>query len=143
MIWVPYASATASTSTLASEHLMDVVFQGMQCLRDMYTEDVSGRDVRAWRQHGPGLIYYVLAAELEMRRRGLPGEKRVYRAFTWVARENESMTPKMPPWWGEPSLHESHRSHLISIDPEHYARRMPVSTRLGLKLLWPGERKLR
>lgn len=140
MIWVPFVSTKANIDVLSVGHLIDVVMQGLQCLRDMYS-NVGGRDVQAWGQHPQGLIYYVIYAETEMRRRGFSGEPRVYSAFTYVSRNQESMAPIMPSWYGNPEIHLSQRSHLIRVDPEYYARRLPLTTPLELPLVWPKERK--
>lgn len=142
MIWLPYANVKANTDVLADGQLFDVVFQGLQCLRNIYQGDLNWRDAAAWCSRPAGLLFYVLAAEQEMQRRGFPRERKVFKAFTSIAREYESLSPVMPPWYGDPALHQSHRSHLIRIDPEHYTRRMPFTTPLELPLIWPGERKL-
>lgn len=142
MIWLPFANVRANLDVLTINHVYDVVYMGMQCLRDIYSE-VLGRDVRAWRNHPQGLLYYVIAAEQEMRKRGKEGEPGVSHAFTWFGRNEKTMSPIMPSWYGDPKFHLAQRSHLIRVDPVHYARRLPLTTPLELALIWPSERKLK
>ena len=42
----------------------------------------------------------------------------------------------LPPWVGDPALHESHRSKLIAKDPERYRPLFP-GTPEGLEYVWP------
>jgi hypothetical protein len=142
MIWLPFPNVRANLDVLSDGHLTDVVYQGMQCLRDVYA-GVLGRDVRAWRKHPQGLLFYVLSADKELRARGMGAGTNIAAAFTWISRQENTMVPKMPSWYGEPSLHLSHRSHLIRCEPEWYTRRLPFTTPLDLPLVWPSERKLR
>lgn len=142
MIWLPFANIRACLDVLTIDHVYDVVYEGMQCLRDIYTDNVNGRDVRAWRNHPQGLLFYVLAAEKEMRKRGMTGEPRVNNAFTWLGRNEPSMAPTMPSWYGDPAFHLAQRSHLIKVDPVHYARRLPLDTPLELPLIWPTDRRI-
>lgn len=142
MIWLPFANLRANLDVLTIDHIYDVVFAGMQCLRDIHVEEVSGRDVRAWRNHPVGLLMYVVAAEQEMRRRGMSGEPRVKTAFTWLGRNEPTMAPRMPAWYGDPAFHLSQRSHLIRVDPVHYARRLPLTTPLHLPVIWPVDRRI-
>jgi hypothetical protein len=143
VIWLPYANIRKNLDVLNDEHVQDVVIEGMQCLRDIYSAGVLGRDVRAWRKHPQGLLFYVISAEHELRKRGLIGEPRIRQAFTWVSRTEDTLAPVMPSWYGDPAFHLAQRSHLIRVDPEHYARRLPFTTPLELPIIWPTERKLR
>lgn len=143
MIWLPFANVKANIDVLTDAHICDVVFEGMQCLRDIHEPSVAGRDERAWRNHPAGLLFYIIAAEAEMRRRGMDGEPRVFSAFTWISRRSATMSPQMPSWYGDPAFHESQRSHLIRVNPLHYARRLPPTTRLELPVIWPSERKVK
>lgn len=142
MIWLPFANVKSNLTTLTDEHVMDVVFEGMQCLRNIYAENISWRDARMWVDGPAGLLFYVVAAEKEMRERGHDPEPRVRKAFVAIARAYESLSPKMPLWYGNPEFHRAQRSHLIRVNPEHYARRMPFTTPLEMPLMWPGEGRL-
>jgi hypothetical protein len=144
MIWLPYPNVRANLDVLADEHVTDIVLEGMQCLRDIYA-GALGRDVRAWRKHPQGLLFYVLSAEKELGKRGMGavGEHQIVSAFTWISRHEPTMSPKMPSWYGEPAFHLAQRSHLIRVDPVHYARRLPLTTPLELPLIWPVERKIK
>ena len=140
-IWLPFASAKANLKVLTDEHIFEVVFEGMQCLRNIVVGDVDWRDVKAWRNNPASLLFYVTHAEREMVRRGYDPEPRVLRAHVAMGRNGWSLAP-VPPWWfGLPAFHVAQRSYLISVDPTHYARRMPFTTPLDLPLIWPGERK--
>lgn len=41
-----------------------------------------------------------------------------------------------PPWLGDLNVHRSHRSHLIGMNPEHYADKWP-NTPERMPILWP------
>lgn len=146
VIWLPYANVRANLDVLNDGHVTDVVLEGMQCLRDIYSAGVLGRDVRAWRKHPQGLLFYVLSANEELRARGMgagQSSRSIAAAFTHMSRSEPTMSPKMPSWYGDPALHLSHRSHLIRVNPDYYTRRLPLTTPLELPLIWPSERKLK
>lgn len=144
MIWLPFANVRANLDVLEDGHVTDIVLEGMQCLRDIYA-GALGRDVRAWRRHPQGLLFYVISAEKELSWRGMGavGTRNIASAFTWISRQEPTMSPQMPSWYGDPSLHLSHRSHLIRVSPEYYTRRLPLTTPLELPLIWPSERKFK
>lgn len=140
MIWLPFVSSRQNLEILTDEHVFDVVFEGMQCLRNIYRDDVTWRDARMWVDAPASLLLYVTRAEREMVRRGYDPEPRVMSAHVALSREEWQLAP-IPPWWfGSEELHMSHRSHLIRVNPEHYTRRLPFTTPLELPLIWPGER---
>jgi hypothetical protein len=142
MIWLPFASSKANLEVLTDEHVFEVVFEGMQCLRNVYAGDLDWRDARAWSNAPAALLAYVARAEREMVRRGYPPEPRVIRAQVAMSRAGWSLAP-VPPWWfGHPAFHLSQRSHLIRVNPTHYTRRMPFTTPLELPVIWPGEKSL-
>lgn len=140
MIWLPYANVRANLDVLKLEHIFDVVYEGMQCLRDIYS-GVLGRDVRMWHNQPAALLAYVAAAEKEVRGRGLQGEPRVIRAHVALSRAGYPLAPVPPSWYGSPEFHIAQRSHLIRVDPVHYARRLPFTTPIDIPLVWPSERK--
>lgn len=142
MIWLPFANTKKNLDVLTDDHIFDVVFQGLQCLRNIYSAQLNWRDAKAWAEAPAALLLYVHRAEQEMVRRGYPGCPQVVRAHVALSDEGYTMAPVPPRWYGEPALHESHRSHLIKMVPEHYAQRLPFTTRLELPLIWPGERKV-
>jgi hypothetical protein len=141
-IWMPYANISANLLVLSDSHLADVVFQGLDTLRSLPSYDGPsdvrmGRSDRMWYERPGALLFYVISAEAEYRRRGLGEEPRVVKAFTWYGRLDIPL-PARPPWWfGSPMFHRSQRSHLIRVDPEWYARRLPLDTPLDMALLWP------
>lgn len=135
-IWLPYANNRENLRVLNDSHLADVVWQGLDTLRAIPRAD-DGRHVRMWADRPACLLLYVVWAEAELQARGVGEEPRVRQAFTWYSRQGIPLSP-VPPWWyGHPLFHRSQCSHLIACDPEHYARRLPVTTPLDLKLIWP------
>lgn len=138
-IWLPYPNMHSNMLVLRDTHLADVLYQGLDTLRAIPAETSDSRHVRMWRQSPGALLLHVINAEKEFRRRGLGEEPRVRRAFTWYYDLEIPLAP-VPPWWyGSPMYHRSQRSHLIRIDPEWYARRLPPDTPLDMALLWPLE----
>lgn len=142
MIWLPFANTKANLEVLKDEHIFDVVFEGLQCLRNIYAGRLDWRDARMWRNNPAALLLYTHRAEREMVHRGYPEEAKVRNAHVAMSDAGWSLAP-VPPWWyGHPAYHTSQRSHLIRVDPTHYAQRLPFTTPLELPLYWPGERKL-
>jgi hypothetical protein len=140
-IWLPFPNVRQNLLTLNDSHLADVVWQGLDVLRAIPRPADHGptRHVRMWLESPAALLAYVVAAEAELRARGVGEEPRVQRAFTWYGRIGIPLAP-VPPWWyGNPMFHSAQRSHLIAVDPVHYARRVPLTTPLDLKLIWPLE----
>lgn len=45
--------------------------------------------------------------------------------------------PSMPPWLGDPALHESHRSRLMVKNFQHYGPLFAADTRRDLPYVWP------
>lgn len=139
MIWLPFANTKANLEVLRDDHVMDVVFEGLQCLRNIYNGQLSWLDAKAWAEHPAALLAYVASAEREMVRRGHAAEPRVIRAQLALSRAGWPLAP-VPPWWfGNPEFHMAQRSSLIRIAPEYYAHRLPPTTLLELPLLWPSE----
>jgi hypothetical protein len=141
VIWLPYANLRKNLEVMTVDHVYDVVYEGLQCLRDVIS-GVSGRDVRAWRNRPGGLFFYVKLADEELQNRRLTGEPQVLKMFSRL-NNNFPMSPLMPTWFGDPDFHLAQRSHLIRVDPVHYARRLPLTTPLEIPLIWPRERKLK
>lgn len=140
MIWLPFASSKANLDVLTDEHVFDVVFEGLECLRNIYSGDLAWRNAKAWAGAPAALLLYVTRAEREMVTRGYDPEPRVTRAHVWLSRAGWPMAP-VPPWWfGSPVFHMSQRSHLIRVNPTHYAQRMPFTTPLEMPVVWPTER---
>lgn len=137
MIWLPFPNTKANLDVLTDEHLFDVVFEGLDCLRNIYRGDVKWRNAQAWATAPAALLLYVHRAEQEMVRRGFPSEPRVVRAHVALADQGYTLAP-VPPWWyGYPPFHVAQRSHLIRLNPEYYAQRMPLTTPLEVPLMWP------
>lgn len=52
-------------------------------------------------------------------------------------RELHPHTNKTPPtWWGNESIHKSHRSKLLEKSPTHYKTHFP-DDEAGLEYVWP------
>lgn len=142
MIWLPFANTKANLDVLTDEHIFDVVFEGLDCLRNIYAGDLTWRNARAWATTPAALLMYVHRTEQEMVRRGFPPEPRVIKAQTALAEADWSLAP-VPPWWfGQAKFHIAQRSHLIRVNPTYYAQRLPPTTPLELPLVWPTEKEL-
>lgn len=139
-IWCPLPSVSENVKVLSDSHLADVVWQGLDTLRVLTRDDPGlSQWVRMWRSCPATLLYYVLNAEAELRARGIGEEPRVLNAFSWYHRKGIPLSP-VPPWWlGSKMFHQAQCSHLIAVDPVHYARRLPLTTPLDLKMIWPLE----
>lgn len=139
-IWVPYANLRSCLNVLTDDHLFDVLYVGLDTLRALYgTGGAGGLLATQWRSGAGFLLGYVMLANNEAEARGHKPEDQV--KAMWVNHYEGEAGKHRPPWWfGDPLLHETHRSNLIRIDPEHYAQRLPMTTRLDMKMYQPKKR---
>ena len=90
----------------------------------------------------PALTLYGLAMVDEWVRRGGADSTRsnILEFAPEVAEPDRSNMP-MPPWLGDPALHRSHRSRLISKAPDVYRNMFP-GTPADLDYVWPEPEKV-
>lgn len=138
MIWLPYRVPAQCAEVLSQEHLEYGYYAGLDALRQI----CRGRDLGKWSlmfKDAPAwLLAYcgTLNIELGVRFNADP-DSGYHMAARHFLRLGWSVAAKPPEWLGQKEIHISHRSHLIRVDPDYYAHRLPLNTPLDLPLVWP------
>jgi hypothetical protein len=83
-----------------------------------------------WRGYSDGLVAYAAVMCNEWARRGYDCTLRDYFGERLVA------SYRMPPWWGDDDVHESHRSNLLRKDFDHYTGH-GLNERIDWAYVWP------
>jgi hypothetical protein len=127
MIWLP-----------AQSHLEDGYYAGIDALRQLCRGQNLGRNALMFKDSPAWLLAHcgMLNMELGVRFDADPDPAH-FQAARHFLRLGWSVAAKAPSWLGRKDIHMSHKSHLIRIDPEYYAHRMPLNTPLELPLIWP------
>jgi hypothetical protein len=101
--------------------------QILNALRGIKKEWVNHPAVRMWRGHEPALSAYFNVIREEWIARGYNNNME----FIYTT---ESIV--MPPWFGDPTFHASHRSNLLRKDPVFYGK-YNWSEPPTLEYVWP------
>jgi hypothetical protein len=143
--FLPFPSFDESARVLDTPRLGKQRVETLQILRALVVPTYGWQRHPAttmWRGHVPALTAYGLATTREWTERGFADSvseqlaefapEVVGRPQSWLAERG-----LLPPWLGDPLLHESHRSRLIAKAPEIYRPLFP-ETPEGLDYVWPG-----
>jgi hypothetical protein len=143
--FLPYADFAASSIALDDRRLGKQRVETFQILRALTWPDYAWKNhpaVRMWRGFVPALVAYGLANCSEWVRRGYSDTvEDSLLAFSGAVRPAESELRRdgqLPPWFGLPALHLSHRSALMRKDPEYY-RAQFGDVPDDLPYLWPAD----
>ena len=136
--FLPFPDFGRSAAALDPSRLGKQRVESLQILRALVIPDYGWQShpaVRMWMGHVPALALYGVAMADEWIRRGSRDSTRanILEFAPGIARGEHVC---MPPWFGEPELHRSHRSNLIRKDPGFYGARFPEDTE-GLEYVWP------
>ncbi len=136
--FLPYPDLRASCQVLDGPRLGKQRVETFQILRALTWPDYAWKNhpaVRMWRGFVPGLVLYGVESCREWTRRG-HADTVLPQLLEWTGgRVPEE--PALPPWWGLPALHLSHRSRLLHKDPAFYR---PLFGDLpDLPYLWPPD----
>lgn len=113
--FLPIPSLTGSASILDNKRLGKQRVEAKQilnALRGLTKGWVNHPATRMWRGYEPALCAYMDACIDEWVRRGYNNTMRVVRPTNIV----------LPPWFGDPAFHASHRSNLLRKAPQHYSQ---------------------
>jgi len=143
--FLPYPSFAESARVLDTGRLGKQRIETMQILRALSFPTYGWQRhpvVGMWRGYVPALTAYGLAVTDAWLERGHADTVRPQiREFAPEVdgRSQESLAADglLPPWVGDPAVHESHRSRLIAKDPGFYGFAFP-GTREGLEYVWPA-----
>lgn len=136
--FLPYPDFAASARVLDQARLGKQRVETLQTLRALVIPDygwVRHPAIRMWMGYVPALTAYGLAVVSEWVSRGhADSTHRQILEFSPEVLEDPHVP--LPPWFGEPELHLSHRSNLIRKAPEVYRERFP-GTPEDLPYRWP------
>ena len=143
--FLPFASFDDSARVLDSPRLGKQRVETLQILRALVVPTYGWQRhpaVTMWRGYVPALTAYGLATVRAWTDRGYAdsvAEQLTEFAPEVVGRPQSWLADRglLPPWLGDPLLHESHRSRLIAKAPERYRTEFP-GTPEGLEYVWPG-----
>jgi hypothetical protein len=119
--FLPYSDVEMSAKVLDDRRLGKQRVEAYQVVRTLVGLTQGWRNhpaVRMWRGHLPALIDYGLVVCREWTRRG--NADTVHDKL--LEHRTEEDPALLPPWFGHPLLHASHRSNLLRKDPEYYGR---------------------
>ena len=142
--FLPYPSFAESAAVLDGPRLGKQRVETLQILRALLVPTYGWQRhpvVQMWRGHVPGLTAYGLAMTDEWLGRGHADTVRPQLVefapeVDGVPQDELAERGLLPPWLGDPVLHESHRSRLIAKAPDFYGTLFP-GTPLDLEYVWP------
>jgi hypothetical protein len=143
--FLPYADLDDSMKSLDSVRLGKQRVETLQLLRAALLPSYGWQShpvTRMWRGYLPGLAAYGLANTREWISRGhADTTAALIREFApqvdGLDQDELEAQGLLPPWFGDESIHRSHRSNLIRKDPAFYERLFPGTPR-DLDYVWPG-----
>lgn len=143
--FLPFPSFDESARVLDTPRLGKQRVETLQILRALVVPTYGWQRhpaVTMWRGFVPALTAYGLAMVRAWTDRGFADSvadqllefapEVAGRSQSWLAEQR-----LLPPWLGDPLLHESHRSRLIAKAPDLYRTLFP-GTPEGLEYVWPG-----
>ena len=136
--FLPYDSFARSARVLDQARLGKQRVETLQLLRALVIPDYGWQNHPAtlmWSGYIPALTAYGLAMTDEWLARGHADTVR--EQLVEFAPEADGAAPDLPPWFGDPQFHQSHRSNLMGKDPDFYTPRFP-GTPADLPYVWPA-----
>jgi hypothetical protein len=142
--FLPYPSFLASAQVLDRQRLGKQRVETLQILRALEFPDYGWQNhpaVRMWRGRTPALVRYGLDCVRVWTGRGHGDStaEQIAEFTPWVrelSQDDLRRESLLPGWLGDERLHRSHRSQLISKDPEFYRPLFP-ETPESLDYFWP------
>lgn len=142
--FLPYPSFLASAHVLDRQRLGKQRVETLQILRALELPDYGWQNhpaVRMWRGRTPALVRYGLDCVRVWigRGHGDSTADQIAEFAPWIrelSQEELRRDSLLPSWLGDERLHRSHRSQLITKDPEFYRPLFP-ETPEGLDYFWP------
>ncbi|MBM9467588.1 MSMEG_6728 family protein [Nakamurella leprariae] len=143
--FLPYRDFRASAEVLDSPRLGKQRVETLQVLRALELPEYGWRNhpaVIMWRGRLPALVSYGLTMAQVWTERGF-GDTTAAQMIEFapevadLTQEELTADGLVPSWLGREDFHVSHRSRLITKDPDTYRPRFP-GTPEGLEYVWPG-----
>lgn len=136
--FLPYPDLAASARVLDQARLGKQRVETLQVLRALVIPDYGWRShpaIRMWMGYVPGLTVYGLAMVAEWVSRG-HADSTHRQILEFAPHVLDDPDVEMPPWFGDPAVHLSHRSNLVQKAPEFYRSRFPGVPE-DLPYTWP------
>jgi hypothetical protein len=142
--FLPYDDFLRSAESLDSPRLGKQRVETLQILRALELPEYGWSNhpaVRMWRGFTPALVLYGLVCARVWTQRGHADTTEAQIAefapeMVDAGQDDLRRRGMLPPWLGEPALHESHRSKLLTKDPAYY-RPLFADAATGLDYFWP------
>ena len=142
--FLPYEDFQRSAECLDSPRLGKQRVETLQILRALELPEYGWANhpaVRMWRGFTPALVLYGLICARAWTRRGHADTTQAQIAEfapEVIAVDQADLRARglLPPWLGDERVHESHRSKLVTKDPDYY-RPQFAGTPAGLDYFWP------
>ncbi len=119
--FLPYPDFEESARCLDTKRLGKQRVEALQILNALQNPQAKGWKnhpaTKMWQGHEAALIRYGVVICDEWSRRGYNDTVKEKLLARLPAGSEE-----LPPWFGDPRLHASHRSRLLQKDPEHYGQ---------------------
>lgn len=132
--FVPYTDHTLSARSLDRMRLGKQRVEGLQILNALTGRSkgwVNHPATKMWRGHEAGLCAYVLAMCDEWVQRGYK-DTVAEKVCAIIAPDPDDI----PAWWGDHTVHESHRASLVRKMPDHYGPMWPDADP-DIGYVWP------
>ncbi|MHA7239468.1 MSMEG_6728 family protein [Arthrobacter sp. TMS1-12-1] len=142
--FLPYADFEASARVLDQARLGKQRVETLQVLRALVIPDYGWRQhpaIRMWMGYVPALTVYGLAMVAEWVSRG-HADATHRQILEFAPSVLDEPDVPLPPWFGDPALHASHRSNLVQKAPEIYRSRFPGVPE-DLPYVWPAPERER
>lgn len=142
--FLPYDDFLQSAQSLDSPRLGKQRVEALQILRALELPEYGWSNhpaVRMWRGFTPALVLYGLICARVWKQRGHADttESQIAEfapAMVTAGQEDLGARGMLPPWLGDRAVHGSHRSKLLTKDPEYYRPLFPDAA-TGLDYFWP------
>ncbi len=142
--FLPYADFQRSAESLDVSRLGKQRVETLQILRALELPEYGWANhpaVRMWRGYTPALVLYGLICARTWVRLGhadstAPQIAEFAPDMAEATQDELASRQLLPPWLGDEALHMSHRSKLVTKDPEHYGAEFAGTPR-DLDYVWP------
>lgn len=122
--FVPYPSFQQSARVIDNKRLGKQVIEAQQIFKALTLPEYGWKNhpaTKMWRGHELSLVNYAEEFNIEWRQRRDKNHGAWLNLLAIVA--DTDLPPesaKLPGWWGDSRVHDTHKANLLRKDPEHY-----------------------
>lgn len=140
--FVPYPNFHKSAEALDQKRLGKQRVETLQILNTLAGISkgwASHPAVKMWRGYEQALVIYGVAITQEWRMRGYKDtcQRKIINLSTAFSMPKSGELIQLPPWWGDESVHNSHKSKLLQKDYQWYSQ-FGWDVPLDLEYVWPA-----